>query len=40
MHRKGVGKAGMLQVDMDGETPTAWEYIPPPAAGKPEPAAA
>src|SRR5437016_8276153 len=40
MHRKSVGKAGMLQVDMDGETPTAWEYIPPPAAGKPEPAAA
>jgi 2,3-bisphosphoglycerate-dependent phosphoglycerate mutase len=40
MHRKGVGKAGMLQVDMDGTTPISWEYIPPPATGKPETAAA
>lgn len=40
MHRSGVGKAGMLQVDMEGEKPKAWEYIPPPQVDKPETAAA
>ena len=30
MHRKGIGKAGMLRLDMEGEMPMAWEYIPPP----------
>ena len=40
MHRKGVGKAGMLQVDLDGESPKSWEYIPPPRIQKPESAAA
>ena len=30
MYRKGVDKAGMLRLDMDGETPKTWEYIPPP----------
>jgi probable phosphoglycerate mutase len=40
MHRSGIGKAGMLQLDMEGETPKAWEYIPPPQVQKPDSAAA
>ena len=32
MYRKGVDKAGMLRLDMEGEIPNTWEYIPPPAA--------
>ncbi len=40
MYRKAVDKAGMLRVDMEGETPTAWEYIPPPAVANPTIAAA
>ena len=31
MYRKAVDKAGMLRLDMEGETPMTWEYIPPPA---------
>jgi len=40
MHRKSIDKAGMLQLDLEGETPKAWEYIPPPQVDKPESAAA
>ena len=40
MHRKGVGKAGMLRLEMDGETPKRWEYIPPPQIDTPATAAA
>jgi hypothetical protein len=40
MHRSGIEKAGMLQLDMDGDTPKAWEYIPAPKVGKPATAAA
>jgi broad specificity phosphatase PhoE len=40
MYRKNVDKAGMLRLDMEGETPTAWEYIPPPAVANPATAAA
>ena len=40
MHRSGIGKAGMLQIDMDGDMPKHWEYIPPPQVAKPETAAA
>ena len=40
MHRKGVGKAGMLRLDMEGETPMAWQYILPPDVQKPTSAAA
>jgi broad specificity phosphatase PhoE len=40
MYRKAVDKAGMLQVEMDGETPRTWEYIPPPALPRPASAAA
>ena len=40
MHRSGIGKAGMLQLDMEGDRPSAWEYIAPPHVDKPETAAA
>jgi probable phosphoglycerate mutase len=40
MYRKSVDKAGMLRLDLDGETPKAWEYIPPPAVANPATAAA
>ena len=40
MHRKDIQKAGMLQLDMDGETAKAWEYIPPPKVDAPATAAA
>ena len=40
MHRKGLAKAGMLRLEMDGETPRSWEYLPPPRVEKPETAAA
>ena len=40
MHRKDVHKAGMLRLDMEGETPKAWEYIPPPHVDRPASAAA
>jgi broad specificity phosphatase PhoE len=40
MHRSDIHKAGMLQLDVEGETPKAWEYIPPPQVEKPKSAAA
>ena len=40
MHRSGIGKAGMLQVEMEGETPKSWKYIPPPHVETPASAAA
>ena len=40
MHRSGIAKAGMLQLDMEGDEPKAWQYIPPPQIDKPETAAA
>ena len=40
MHRKSIHKAGMLQLDIDGETPKSWEYVSPPQVDKPESAAA
>ena len=40
MHRSGMGKAGMLQLDLEGDMPKAWEYIPPPQVEKPASAAA
>jgi hypothetical protein len=30
MYRKAVDKAGMLVVDMEGDKPVRWEYVPPP----------
>jgi len=40
MYRKSVDKAGMLRLELDGETPRTWEYIPPPAVANPTTAAA
>jgi broad specificity phosphatase PhoE len=40
MYRKSVDKAGMLRLDMEGETPKTWEYIAPPAVANPATAAA
>jgi broad specificity phosphatase PhoE len=40
MYRKTVDKAGMLRLEMDGETPETWEYIPPPSVANPTIAAA
>ena len=40
MYRKTVDKAGMLRLEMEGETPETWEYIPPPSVANPTIAAA
>ncbi len=40
MHHKGVDKAGMLRLEMDGETPRSWEYVRPPQIARPTSAAA
>lgn len=40
MHRKDIQKAGMLQLDMEGDKPKVWEYIPPPKVETPATAAA
>jgi broad specificity phosphatase PhoE len=40
MYRKSVDKAGMLRIEMEGETPRTWEYIAPPAVANPATAAA
>ncbi len=40
MYRKQVERAGMLLVEMDGETPSRWEYVPPPTVEKPASAVA
>ena len=40
MYRKNVDKAGMLRVEMEGDTPKTWEYIPPPTVANPATAAA
>jgi broad specificity phosphatase PhoE len=34
MYRKSVDKAGMLVLDMDGDKPVNWEYVPPPKVEK------
>jgi len=34
MYRKVVDKAGMLVLEMDGEKPVSWEYVPPPKVEK------
>ena len=30
MYRKAIDKAGMLVVEIDGDKPVSWEYVPPP----------
>ena len=34
MYRKVVDKAGMLVLQMDGDRPASWEYLPPPKIDK------
>jgi broad specificity phosphatase PhoE len=40
LYRKAVDRAGLLQVDLEGDKPVAWEYIPPPKVGNPASAVA
>lgn len=35
LYRKVVDRAGLLQVDLEGDQPVAWEYIPPPKVANP-----
>ena len=30
MYRKSIDKSGMLVLDLEGEKPVGWEYVPPP----------
>jgi probable phosphoglycerate mutase len=40
LYRKAVDRAGALQVDLEGDKPVTWEYLPPPKVGSPAGAAA
>jgi probable phosphoglycerate mutase len=40
LYRKVVDRAGVLQVDLEGDKPVAWEYIPPPKVQNPASAVA
>lgn len=40
MHHKAIDKAGLLRLEMVGETPTSWEYVKPPRVARPTTAAA
>lgn len=40
LHHKAVEKAGLLRLEMDGDTPTAWEYVKAPHVERPAGAAA
>jgi len=40
LYRKVVDRAGVLQVDLEGDKPIAWEYIPPPKVQNPASAVA
>jgi len=40
LYRKVVDRAGVLQVDLEGDKPVAWEYIPPPKVANPASAVA
>jgi broad specificity phosphatase PhoE len=35
LYRKVVDRAGLLQVDLDGDRPVSWEYFPPPKISNP-----
>ena len=35
MYRKAFDKAGMLKLEMEGDRPVAWEYVPPPRVAGP-----
>jgi hypothetical protein len=34
IYRKAIDKAGILVLEMDGERPASWEYMPPPKVEK------
>ncbi len=34
IYRKAIDKAGMLVLEMDGDRPASWEYVPPPKVEK------
>ena len=34
IYRKTIDKAGMLVLEMDGDRPASWEYVPPPKVEK------
>lgn len=40
MYRKQVDRAGCLKLEMEGDRPVSWEYIPPPPMASPAGAAA
>ncbi len=40
MYRKAVDRAGMLKLELEGETPVTWEYVKPPEVARPAGAAA
>jgi broad specificity phosphatase PhoE len=40
MYRKAVDRAGMLKVELDGDTPVSWDYVKPPEVARPAGAAA
>jgi broad specificity phosphatase PhoE len=40
LYRKVVDRAGVLEVDLDGDKPVAWKYIPPPKIANPASAVA
>jgi broad specificity phosphatase PhoE len=40
LYRKAVDRAGALQVELEGDKPVSWEYIPPPKVPNPTSAAA
>jgi len=40
MYRKQVDRAGCLKLEMEGDRPVSWEYIPPPSVAGPTSAAA
>lgn len=40
MYRRGFEKAGMITLEMDGDTPKSWEYTAPPHIDRPGSAAA
>jgi hypothetical protein len=35
MYRKSIDKAGMLVLDLEGDKPVRWEYVPPPKVENP-----
>jgi broad specificity phosphatase PhoE len=35
LYRKVVDRAGVLEVDLEGDKPVAWEYVPPPKIANP-----